>query len=122
MSTKGPPFSLFDISQQRMLKNPKGSFFLIFRHYETAIKISHFLFFFLEIFIKDSKESPFNFWIFATEWMLKNLKGSPLSQFPALWHSSKGIIFMLKLGFLRSGTLYPIFVVLKDRCFSMRLF
>ena len=28
---------------------------------------------------------------------------------------------MFKLGFLRSGTLYPIFVVLKDRCFSMRL-
>ena len=24
---------------------------------------------------------------------------------------------MLKLGFLRPGTLYPIFVVLKDRCF-----
>ena len=29
---------------------------------------------------------------------------------------------MLKLGFLRSGTLYPIFVVLKDRCFFYATF
>ena len=58
MSTKGPPFSLFDISQQRMLKNPKGSFFLIFRHYETAIKISHFLFFFSKFLLKTPKNPP----------------------------------------------------------------
>ena len=39
-----------------MLKNPKGSLFQIFRHCETAIKISHFLF--SNFFIKDSKEPP----------------------------------------------------------------
>ena len=39
------------------VKNPKGSFFQNFRHYETAVKISHF---FSKIFNVD-KESPFNF-------------------------------------------------------------
>ena len=56
-----------------------------------------------------SQKSPFNFLHFATEWMLKNLKGSPLSQFPALWDFSKGIIFVLKFGFFRPSMLYPIF-------------
>ena len=32
------------------------------------------------------------------------------------------MIFVLKLGFLRSGTVYPIFVVLKDRCFFYATF
>ena len=86
------------------------------------LKFLIFCFFFRKFFIKDSKESLFNFWNFATEWMLKNLKGSPISQFPALWHFSEGIIFVLKLGFLRSGTLYPIFVVLKDWCFFYATF
>ena len=81
-----------------------------------------FLIFFENFLLKTPKSPPSIFWNFATEWMLKNLKGSPLSQFPALWHFSKGIIFVLKLGFLRPGTLYPIFVVLKDRCFFYATF
>ena len=46
---------------ERMVKIPKGPFFQNFRHHETAIKISHFLSFFRKFFIKDSKDSPFNF-------------------------------------------------------------
>ena len=85
------------------------------------LKFLIFCFFSKFFLLKTPKRPPSIFWNFASEWMLKNLKGSPLSQFPALWHFSNGIIFVLKLGFLRSGTLYPIFVVLKDRCFSIRL-
>ena len=81
-----------------------------------------FLIFFENFLLKTPKSPPSIFGNFATEWMLKNLKGSLLSQFPALWHFSKGITFVLKLGFLRSGTLYPIFVVLKDRCFFYATF
>ena len=68
------------------------------------------------IFRKTPNGLPSVFWNFATESMLKNLKG-PLLQFSALWDFSKGIIFVLKLGFLRPSTLYPIFVFFKDRCF-----
>ena len=79
------------------VKNPKGS-----RFSEFSELWDFKILFFFENFL--SKESTFNFfWNSATEWILKNLKGSPLSQFPALWHFSKGIIFVLKLGFLRSG-------------------
>ena len=53
--------------------------------------------------------------------MLKNLKG-PLLQFSALGDFSKGIIFVLKLGFLSPSMLYPIFFSKKTGVFSMRLF
>ena len=93
-----------------------------FRFSGTMRLTLKFLIFF-ENFLMKTPKSPLQFfWNFATEWMLKNLKVSPLSQFPALWHFSKGIIFELKLGFLRSSTLYPIFVVLKDRSFFYATF
>ena len=40
---------------------------------------------------------------------VKKSQRTPLSQFSALWDFSKVIIFVLKLGFLRPSTLYPIF-------------
>ena len=58
-----------------MLKNPKGSLFQIFRHYETAIKISPFLFFFFEIFLL--KESPFNFLKFCNRMDVKKSQRAP---------------------------------------------
>ena len=43
MSPKDPSFNFFDIWQQsKCWKILKGPFFQIFRHYETAIKVSHF--------------------------------------------------------------------------------
>ena len=71
---------------------------------------------FFRKFFKDSKRSPSIFWNFATEWMLKkSLRApAPLLQLSALWDFSRGIIFVLKLGFLRPSTLYLVF---KDRCF-----
>ena len=37
-------------------------------------------------------------WYFATEWMLKNPKGSPFLQFSALWDFPKWLFFVLKIG------------------------
>ena len=42
---KGSPLKFFDILQQTGFKKPKGSPFLVFRHYETVSKISLFVFF-----------------------------------------------------------------------------
>ena len=58
-----------------MLKNPKGSLFSDFRHYETAIKISHFLFF--RKFFKDSL-------LIFFQKILMSTKGSPFSLFDIL--------------------------------------
>ena len=69
MSTKGPPFSLFDILQKILT----GPFFQIFRHYEIAIKISHFCVF-RNFFIK---ESPFNFWKFCNRMDVKKSQRVP---------------------------------------------
>ena len=56
------------------VKNPKGSFFQIFRHYETAIKISYF---FLSKIFKDSKEYPFNFLKFCNRIDVKKSQRVP---------------------------------------------
>ena len=61
------PPAFFDVLRQNgCWKIPKGSSFQFFRH--------------CEIFFPE-KKILFNFSCFATEWILKNLKGSPLSVF-----------------------------------------
>ena len=93
----------------------EGSHF--FRHYETFRLCEAF-----EIFWMSPKSPPFNFLIFCNRTNVENPKGSFFSEFPALWDFSKGIIFVLKFGFLRPSMLYPIFFSKKTGVFSMRLF
>ena len=59
---------------ERMLENRKGSFFQIFRHYET-VKISLFFF---QNFSKDSKRSPFSFFRFCNRMDVKKSQRVPL--------------------------------------------
>ena len=66
---KGSPLHFFDVLRQNgCWKIPKCSSFQFFRHCEI-------------FFPKIKKTFFFNFSSFATEWMLKNLKGSCLSVF-----------------------------------------
>ena len=58
-----------------MLKIPKGAFSQNFRHYET-VQNSHFLFFEI-FFIKESKESPFNFLKFCNRMDVKKSQRVP---------------------------------------------
>ena len=53
---KSPPFNFLMFCNRTNVKNSKESLFQIFRHYETAIKISHFLFF--ENFLLKTPKSP----------------------------------------------------------------
>ena len=76
LSPKSPPFFFLIFCNKTNVKNPKGSFFQNCRHYETAIKISHFLFFFRKFF-KDSKESPFNFLNFCNRMDVKKFQRVP---------------------------------------------
>ena len=59
---------------------------------------------------------------FLKIFQVKKISKCPLLQFSALWDFSNRIIFVLKLGFLRPSTLYPIFVFFKDRCFFYATF
>ena len=113
-----------------LLFNPEGScsnpwvcatFLQVFRsRYSSLFRLCEFFF---ENFLMSSKGPPFNlFWYFATEWLLKNLKG-PLFTVFGIVRNFKRIIFVLKLGFLRPSTLYPNFVFfLKTGDFFMLLF
>ena len=58
-----------------MLKNSKGSLF--FRFFGTMRLPLKFLIFFQKIFIKDSKESPFNFFKFCNRMDVKNSQRVP---------------------------------------------
>ena len=83
---KGPPFTFFDILQQiEVSKSPKGSPFLVFRHYETVSKISFFFFFrkfFQKIvklnFLNVSKGSPSTFLIFCNRLDFQKVERVPL--------------------------------------------
>ena len=83
---KGPPFKFFDILQQiEVSKSPKGSPFLVFRHYETVSKISFFVFFrkfFQKIvklnFLNVSKGSPSTFLIFCNRLDFQKVERVPL--------------------------------------------
>ena len=104
-----------------MLENPKLFLFQIFQHYET-VKISHFFVFLSKNFRKTPNGPPSFFWKFCNRMDVKKSQRAPFLQFSALWDFSKGIIFLLKIGFLRPSTLYPIFVFLKDRYFFCDFF
>ena len=82
-----------------MSEKSKGSLFQIFRHYVTVE--THFFCIF-ENFVcseKDSKRSPFSVLTFCNKMDVKKSQTD----------FSKGIISVLKLGFLRPSTLCPIF-------------
>ena len=67
-SLKGSPLHFFDVLRQNgRWKIPKGSSFQFCRH--------------CEIFPENKKKFSSIFSCFATEWMLKNLKGSPIFSF-----------------------------------------
>ena len=80
---------------ERMLKNPKGSPFQNFRHYETVqnchffvfknFLMTPFSFFFPKIFNVYKGSTPLFVWYLATEGLLKNPKGSLFSDFSVLW-------------------------------------
>ena len=95
-----------------MLKNPDGSLLSDFSALWDCWEFSFFFWIFFSTLASI-------FWNFATKWIFKKV---PLLQFSALWNFSNRIIFVLKLGFLRPSTLYPIFVFLKDRCFFYATF
>ena len=74
------PSICFDILQQNEFK--KSQRVPSFRFFGTVrlLKILFFKFFF-ENFSKSPMGSPSFFWNFATEWLLKNLKGPPFTVF-----------------------------------------
>ena len=112
MSTKGPPFSLFDILHQNgCSKIPKGPFFQIFWKYETAIKICHF---FREFFITDSKESPFNFLKFCNRMNVEKSQRVPSFTVSGIVTFFKSNNFRVKIRFSQvrhaiSGFKRPVF-------------
>ena len=117
MSPKGPPFIFWYFATERTLKNSKGSLLSdFFRHYET-VKNSHFFRKFFEV----SNSPPSIFLNYRKRMDVKKSQRNPFSQFSALWDFSEVIIFVLKLGFLRPSTLYPIFFQ-RPNVFHMRLF
>ena len=127
-----PPFQL---TFENFLMSPKGPpfIFLIFcnRTNFTKFKRVSFGFFgtmrllkiriFFENFSKSPNGSPSIFLKYRKRMDVKKSQRTPLPQFSALWDFSKVIIFVLKLGFLRPSTLYPIFFS-KTGVFHMRLF
>ena len=115
LSPKGLPFKFFDILQQtEVSKNPKGTPFLVFRHYETVSKISFFVFF-SKIFPKSfiyflnvSKGSPLNFFdILQQTGFSKSRKGPPFNKlfskcaFLSLRYSADFRRFRLVSGYIR---------------------
>ena len=123
MSAKGPPFSsLFDILQQsECLKSQRVPFLRIFSTMRL-FKILIFVFFFENFSLKTPKSPPSIFLKSCNRMDVKKSQRVPSFTVSGIVTFSKRIIFVLKLGFLRSGTLYPIFVVLKDRCFFCATF
>ena len=98
-----------------MLKNTKRSPFSDFSHYETTIKISHFL--------KKLQRVPLQFLKFCNRMDVKKSQRVPSFTVFGIVRFFKGNNFVLKLGFLRPSTLYQIFVLFfLTGVFSMRLF
>ena len=91
-----------------------------FRFFGT-MRLLKILMFFVQIFWLYQR-FPLIFLKFCNTMDVWKSQTAPLSQFSALWDFFKWIIFVLKLGFLRPSTLYPIFVFLRTGVFSMRLF
>ena len=89
-----------------------------FRFFGTMRLLKFSFFVFRKFFERLQTVSLQFFEILQQNGCLKISKGPPL-QFSALWDFSKGIIFVLKLGFLRPSTLYPIFVFFKRPVFFL---
>ena len=85
-SSKGPPSIFWCFAPEWMLKKPKGPPFT-FLGTMKLLKILIFCFFWkfflkiFEIFRCLRRVAPSFFWYFATNWIFKKSKGSPLLQF-----------------------------------------
>ena len=117
MSPKGPPFIFLIFCNRTNVRKFKRV--SSFRFFGTMRLLKIRIFF--ENFSKSSNGPPQFFLKYRKRMDVKKSQRTPLSQFSALWDFSKVIIFVLKLGFLRPSTLYPIFFS-KTGVFHMRLF
>ena len=116
MSPKGPSFIFLIFCNRTNVKKFK---WVSFRFFGTMRLLKIRIFF--ENFSKSPNGPPSFFLKYRKRMDVKKSQRTPLSQFSALWDFSKVIIFVLKLGFLKPSTLYPIFFS-KTGVFDMRLF
>ena len=109
---------LISCNRMNVEKSQTVPFFRFFGTMRLPLKFLIFCFFFRKFFIKDCKE-PLQFLKFCNRMDVKKSQRVPSFTVSGIVTFFKRNNFRIKIIFFRSGTLYPIFVVLKIPVFFL---